>query len=221
MPNPDCRAESDHESCPSLHPSPVQVTLADIERDLAGHMPEHPATPGLNHAAVALVIREGTDGPEVLFIERASRPGDPWSGDLGFPGGKVEAGDDGPREAAEREAREELDLDLGQARYIGRLTDIVGAHLPVRVSCFVYGAGPIGPFSFSDEVRDAFWVPLAELVAPTRHIIAPVRFGADTFERPSIRLPAAGKPVLWGITYRLVMQFLEIVGSHFPPPPVS
>ena len=96
---------------------------------------------------------------------------------------------------------------------------IVGAHLPVRISCFVYGAGPVGPFSFSDEVRDAFWVPLAELVAPTRHIMAPVSFGTDTFERPSIRLPVAGKPVLWGITYRLVMQFLEIMGSHLPTPP--
>ncbi|RII29184.1 MAG: CoA pyrophosphatase [Geobacter sp.] len=184
-------------------------------------MPEHPATLGLNHASVALVLREGDDGPEVLFIERASRPGDPWSGDLGFPGGKVEVGDYGPREAAERESREELDLDLGQACYIGRLSDVVGAHMPVRVSCFVYGAGLIGPFSFSDEVQDAFWVPLAELVAPTRHIMAPVRFGGGTFERPSIRLPTAGKPVLWGITYRLVMQFLEILGSHYPTPPVS
>ena len=91
--------------------------------------------------------------------------------------------------------------------------------MPVRVSCFVYEAGSIGPFSFSDEVQDAFWVPLAELVAPTRHIMAPVRFGADTFERPSIRLPAAGKPVLWGITYRLVMQFLDVVGISPPAPP--
>lgn len=217
MPNPDYRQESD-EFCRPVHPFLAQVTLADIERGLAGYVPEHPATPGLNHAAVALVIREGAAGPEVLFIERASRSGDPWSGDIGFPGGKVEEGDGGPREAAERETREELDLDLDHARYLGRLADIVGAHLPVRISCFVYGTGSVGPFSFSDEVRDAFWVPLAQLVTPTRHVMAPVRFGANTFERPSIRLPVAGKPVLWGITYRLVMQFLEIVGSHFPPP---
>ena len=215
MPNSDCCHDSGHESCPPAHPA----TLADIACRLAGHMPEHPAMPGLNHASVALVLREGDGGPEVLFIERATRPGDPWSGDLGFPGGKVEVGDCGPREAAERESREELDLDLGQARYIGRLADVVGAHLPVRVSCFVYGVGSTGLFSFSDEVRDAFWVPLAELVAPTRHIMAPVRFGEDTFERPSIRLPAAGKPVLWGITYRLVMQFLDAVGISPPAPP--
>lgn len=212
--NPDHR----HESRP-VHPFPEQVTLADIECRLAGYVPEHPPTPGLNHAAVALVIREGADGPEILFIERAPRSGDPWSGDLGFPGGKVEGADDGPREAAERETREELDLDLSQSRYLGRLTDIVGAHLPVRISCFIYGVGPVGPFSFSDEVVDAFWVPLAELVAPVRHVMAPVRFGTEIFERPSIRLPVAGKPVLWGITYRLVMQFLEIMGSHFPPSP--
>ena len=214
MPNPDYCHDSGHESCQPAHPA----TLADIACRLAGHIPEHPSAPGLNHASVALVLREGEDGPEALFIERASRPGDPWSGDLGFPGGKVEVVDCGPREAAERETREELDLDLGQASYLGRLSDVVGAHTPVRVSFFVYWAGSIGPFNFSDEVGDAFWVPLAELVAPTRHVMAPARFGAEVFERPSIRLPVAGKPVLWGITYRIVMQFLEVVGISPPAP---
>lgn len=188
------------------------MTLDDIAYRLAGHMPAHSSTSGLSHAAVALVIRDGAGGPEILFIERAARSGDPWSGDLGFPGGKVEEEDDGPRGAAERETREELDLDLGRAHYLGRLSDIAGAHMPVLVSCFVYGTGEVGPFRFSDEVRDAFWVPLVELSVPARHAMAMVRFGGDSFERPSIHLPVAGKPVLWGITYRLVMQFLEVIG---------
>jgi len=196
---------------------PAVTALAHIARLLAGYEPAHSDMPGLKHAAVALVLREDTEGTSVLFIERAAHSDDPWSGDLGFPGGKVDATDAGPRATAERETREELGLDLGTACYLGRLSDIIGAHLPVRVSCFIYGTDSDTPFRFSDEVRDAFWVPLAELADPRRHVTASVRFGEEAFERPAIRLPVEGKPVLWGITYRLVMQFLELA-AHGPSP---
>lgn len=192
-------------------------TLSDLAGRLAAQMPADIAAAGLTPAAVALVLREGGRGLEVLFIERASHDGDPWSGDLGFPGGKVESGDAGPREAAERETREELGLDLAAARYLGRLGDIAGAHLPVRVSCFVYGLAGKPPLAPGSEVRDAFWVPLADLRDPERHTAATVRFGGETFERPAILVPVAGKPVLWGITYRLIMQFLAVAtgeGGH-------
>ncbi|MFN7699333.1 MAG: NUDIX domain-containing protein [Deltaproteobacteria bacterium] len=45
-------------------------------------------------AAVAAILRERAPGaPEVLFIRRAEKPGDPWSGHMAFPGGKQEPGD--------------------------------------------------------------------------------------------------------------------------------
>ncbi len=166
------------------------------------------------HAAVALIMRGVSAEPEVLFIERAAHDGDPWSGDLGFPGGKVEAADRNEQLAAVRETQEEIGLDLGRARYLGRLADIAGAHLPVRVSCFVYGLAQPGPLTMSDEVRRAFWVPVATLCAPERHIEAEVRFAGSTLVRPAIRVLPPGETILWGLTYRLVVQFLEIVGCR-------
>lgn len=192
------------------------LTFTDLAASLANHPPAVIPASGLMPAAVALILREGGRGLEVLFIERASHDGDPWSGDLGFPGGKMEPGDAGPREAAERETREELGLDLAAARYLGRLADIAGAHLPVRVSCFVYGLAGNPPLAAGGEVRDAFWVPLAELRDPARHTVAAVHFGGETFQRPAIVLPVEGKPVLWGITYRLVMQFLAVAAGVKP-----
>lgn len=171
----------------------------------------------LFHAAVALILRMGNNGVEVLFIERAAHDGDPWSGDLGFPGGKIEPGDDGPRAAAERETWEELALNLGEAHYLGRLDDIAGANLPVRVSCFVYGLTAEQPLTLSGEVRDAFWVSLADLCNPLRHVAAMVNFDGKSFQRPAIVLPAEGKPVLWGITYRLTLQFLEVAAGDDCP----
>ena len=40
----------------------------------------------VTRAAVALIEREGRDGRELFFIQRARRKGDPWSGDMAFPG---------------------------------------------------------------------------------------------------------------------------------------
>jgi len=158
-----------------------------------------------------MILREAKSGLEMLFIERAAHEQDPWSGNLAFPGGKIEAADITLRQAAERETWEEIGLDLRDARYLGRLSDVSGATLPVRVSCFVYGVGETGPFNLNGEVRDAFWVPLAELLNAEQRVTATVRIGGRAQGHPAIRLSPPGKPLLWGLTYRLVEQFLELI----------
>lgn len=167
-------------------------------------------------AAVAMIVRHALDDMEVLFIERAASERDPWSGHLAFPGGKVEPGEE-PHQAAERETGEEIGLDLGAARFLGRLADVGGTNLPVRVSCFVYGIEgmQVEPV-LNSEVYDVFWVRLDDLKAVERHVIAPVRFAEEGFEVPAIRIPQPGKPVLWGLTYRLTMQFLELMENRDP-----
>ncbi len=185
--------------------------LDHIARLLARLRYEGSAGKSSTHAAVAMILRERLGDLEMLFIERAADERDPWSGNLAFPGGKVELGEE-PRRAAERETVEEIGLDLALARYLGRLSDIAGAHLPVMVSCFVYGAGGRDlELALNQEVRDAFWVRFDELTTRERHIIAPVKFASDSFNVPAIQLSKPDKPVLWGITHRLVMQLLEII----------
>ena len=193
------------------------TSLARIARILHRHAPLLIPAAHRVASAVALILREGANGVEILFVERAARQGDPWSGDIGFPGGRVDQRDRDPRATAERETLEEIGLDLRSARALGRLADIEGAHLPVLVSCFAYAVHDPTPFRLDQEIEDAFWVPLAALQEPERHVTAPVRFGGETLERPAILLPTAGKPVLWGITYRLVMEFLRLLASGEAP----
>lgn len=188
------------------------ISLADIQRRLADRQPRLLSTDSLRHAAVALILRQGLTGPEVLVIERARHENDPWSGDLGFPGGKVEAGDGEPRQAAQRETLEEIGLDLREADYLGRLDDITGAHLPVAVSCFVYATGRSTAFTLSDEIAGTFWVPLQTLGEADRHRQMTVFFRGERFERPAIDLRGHHGTVLWGITYRLICQFLQLLG---------
>jgi 8-oxo-dGTP pyrophosphatase MutT (NUDIX family) len=187
--------------------------FAYIARILACHPSETIEAPDHIRAAVAMIIRDGEMGLELLFMERANRDDDPWSGNIGFPGGKVEGGDRDPQQTAERETMEEIGLDLSFCSYLGRLSDIVGSHLPVLVSCYVYGAKVSPTFVSNHEVNDVFWVSLAELLSPERRVTAEFQFAGESFTRTAIRLPQPGKPLLWGITYRLVMEFLQLVGN--------
>ncbi|KAI1309940.1 hypothetical protein EDD11_003955 [Mortierella claussenii] len=69
-------------------------------------------------------VRTGV--PEVLFIERATRKTDRWSGHVALPGGKREEADEDDQETAARETLEEIGLDLSdlaQFRCLGALDD--------------------------------------------------------------------------------------------------
>ena len=166
---------------------------------------------GGTRASVAMILHQAADDVEILFIQRAAHDLDPWSGHIAFPGGKLE-GNEKECQAARRETFEEVGIDLDQGHYLGRLSDIIGSNVPVRVSCCLFGlerslCHPV----LNGEVRDLFWVSLSELRDPERHLQSSVAFGEKQFEVPAIKLPVDNKPVLWGITYRLVMQFLNIV----------
>jgi 8-oxo-dGTP pyrophosphatase MutT (NUDIX family) len=175
-----------------------------------------PGINGMKQSAVALVLRENTHGLDILFIVRADCSKDPWSGNIGFPGGGMEEEDSSLQATAERETREELALDLSTAACLGRLDDLVGANLPVLVSCFVYMTRHTAPFTLSPEVSKAFWFPVAALREPERHVMTDVTFGDKVFVRPALRILASHEPVLWGITYRLVEQLLALLDHPLP-----
>ncbi len=187
------------------------MTLQEIQHALARRQPQLVPATG-RQGAVAMLLIEGPATPEMLFIERARRAGDPWSGDIGFPGGKVESEDAGPKEAAEREVLEEIGLCLAGAKFLGQLDDLNGDHLPIVVSCFVYALETFPSLTFNEEVVSAFWVPLPDLLDPARRLLAPVRFGKVPLVRPAIRLLPPGRTVLWGLTLRLVQQILGHLG---------
>ena len=142
------------------------VGIDEIARALASHEPELMSGEGKQLAAVAMILRERAAGAEVLFIERAQHEGDPWSGHMAFPGGRVEPGDTHPRAAAERETFEEVGIPLAGARHIGRLPDLPGRGAAKEhglvISGHVYVLERDAPLAIDTaEVRMAFWFPLS------------------------------------------------------------
>ena len=81
------------------------MTRLDVIRcTLSAHTPVlRGAHEGETFAAMALIFSGDPEDPELLFIERAKREGDPWSGQMAFPGGRVEESDRSVRETAQRE----------------------------------------------------------------------------------------------------------------------
>ena len=162
-------------------------------------------------AAVAAVLRDSGRGAEVLLIRRAEHPRDPWSGQMGLPGGRVDASDADPLAAALRETREEIGLDLaGAGTFLGRLSE-VRTHLPP-------GSVPhsVVPFAFSvagdpalvlnEEVAESVWVPLSFLVdRGNRNRFTWVRKGLPV-PMPCYRWEGR---VIWGLTLRILDELLD------------
>jgi 8-oxo-dGTP pyrophosphatase MutT (NUDIX family) len=195
------------------------ASLAKIRRALAVHEAIKRPVEGRRRAAVAMVLRQPGDRPELLFIERAQREGDPWSGHMAFPGGRVGSGDPSARRAAERETLEEVGLRLDEAERIGRLDDMEGhrvAGVPALViSAFVYHVPEPRPLAPNHEVRAAFWFPVADLLDPERHVDYRER-RLDGWLLPGILVGEPERHVVWGLTYRFLESFFEILGTPLP-----
>ena len=188
------------------------ISLDAIRAGLAAHPPR--LRDGPRRAAVAVVLCERGPHAEMLFIERARRFGDPWSGHMAFPGGRVDPGDRDERDAAEREAREEVGLDLRDAEPFGRLDDLhAGVPLvaPLVLSAFVYRTDRPMPLVPNQEVRTALWVPIPALVEPARHV--PYRWGPLSY--PGVLVGEPDRHVVWGLTYQLLEGLFDRIGVPF------
>jgi 8-oxo-dGTP pyrophosphatase MutT (NUDIX family) len=192
--------------------------LHEFRSALAGRAPVLHEPGGMN-AAVAVTLSEDERGTLLLLMRRAERDGDPWSGHLAFPGGHLDASDASRRHAAERETREEVGLDPGQAECLGQLDDLRGVAVSIVVSAFVYVIETPGAFVLSDEVREAFWVPLDELLDSSRHVTQSFEYQGNALELPAIDLGDGGGPPLWGLTYHFLEQFFALVGRRLPETP--
>ena len=176
---------------------------------IAARLPPVPRPPGsetLAQAAVAAVLRSG---PELLFIRRAVHGGDPWSGQVAFPGGRMEVGDPDPVAAAVRETREEVGLDLSNARLLGPLpVQVTTPNLPVRLAVhpFVFGLPGDAAPRVSAEVARTLWLPLADLLAGLGRGTLRWHWQGIGFDLPCVRLDGE---LLWGMTLRMVDDLLE------------
>ncbi len=167
-------------------------------------------------AAVAAVLRDGDHGTELLFIQRAAKDTDPWSGQMAFPGGRVDPGDLDTHATAERETLEEVELDLTYGVRLGSLSELDGGRATNRlisVCAHVYWLeGPPPPLRGNYEVADVLWIPVSVLLDPSRYIRYRYPRSGGLF--PGIDLDKESQ-VVWGLTLRFLSDLFRRLGEPF------
>jgi 8-oxo-dGTP pyrophosphatase MutT (NUDIX family) len=160
-------------------------------------------------AAVGLMLYEQDHDLETLLIQRAERQGDPWSGQIGLPGGRVKDSDGSIKGTLRREVMEEVGIDLEQVgRELGPLS--VGQpmrRLEMKVQPWVYAIDKRPTVNIGPEVNSAFWVSLSGLNAKKTTSEVMIRDGWRTVDCFLVD----GK-VIWGFTYRVLTELLQTPG---------
>jgi len=163
--------------------------------------------PDLTPAAVLIGLIDRPDGLTVLLTQRTEHLLH-HAGQISFPGGHKDPGDDTPEETALRETEEEVGLHRRHVETLGRLNRYV-TRTGFSITPVVALITP--PFDLStdpDEVEAAFEVPLEFLLDPANH----QRHSREI--RGQIREFHAmpyGEYYIWGATAGMLINLYEVL----------
>ncbi|MDG6989259.1 MAG: CoA pyrophosphatase [Nitrososphaerota archaeon] len=181
----------------------TERTVEKVARRLSA---AEPASVGLRLAAVSMIFRNPKH-PEVLLIKRAERTGDPWSGQIAFPGGKMQSGDGTARNTAVRETLEEIGVDLNRsAKFLGygELTTTHTGTMEVVPSIFLLrDEVAVRPNS---EVASFRWIGIDEMLSPKSRSSHSLEVGGRSVDMPAVLVEDY---LIWGLTHRIVMSVLS------------
>ena len=189
----------------------IRIDLARVRAALGEPAHEIPGDAETRRAAVAAILRDGDDGElECLFIRRAERPSDPWSGHMAFPGGRHEERDPDLLATAIRETREEVGIDLLEnGELLGRLDDVIPGSARGMASLVVapyvwrlHTPSELVPNGV--EVDEIHWAALAPMLRGEVDATFPYTWRGQPMEFPGYRV---GQHVVWGMTHRMLQTF--------------
>jgi 8-oxo-dGTP pyrophosphatase MutT (NUDIX family) len=170
-----------------------------------------PPAAGGRPSAVLVLFGAGPDGPDLLLIQRSAvlrlHAGQP-----AFPGGAIDAGDEGPVAAALREAAEEVGVDPDGVDVVGILPEMFIERTGFRIVPVLAwwrrpsAVAPVDP----GEVAAVERVSVAELADPATRLTVRVRDGRTT---PAFRVRGM---LVWGFTAVLIDRLLALAGWEKP-----
>jgi 8-oxo-dGTP pyrophosphatase MutT (NUDIX family) len=193
-----------------------------VQTRLADHAPgKRPWRKFMKRSAVAMILQVREGELHILMIKRAEREGDPWSGHMAFPGGRMDKADAHGYAVAVRETEEEVGLSLGDAdRCIGRLSDInARPHrglFGMAVSPFVFRLDREVEFQPNYEVAEVVWIPLEFLLDPDNR-----EQMEWEYKGAKISLPCYiyGRRRIWGLSLVMLDELMDLIEGGSPHRP--
>src|SRR6202020_1819497 len=170
-----------------------------------------PPASGGRRSAVLVLFGAGTDGPDLLYIQR-NEGLRRHAGQPAFPGGKIEADDDGPVAAALREAAEETGLDPAGVDVLGTLPELFVAPSQFRVvPVLAWWRVPsaVRPVDIG-EVAAVERISITALADPANRLMLKFPNGRSG---PAFRI---GSMVIWGFTALITDRLLALGGWERP-----
>lgn len=160
-----------------------------------------------SRAAVLVPIVDHPDGLTVLLTQRASHLKN-HPGQISFPGGRTESGDEGPVATALRETEEEIGLARAHVTPVGYLGDhiVISGYVVTPVVAFVRPG-----FSLRldvTEVDEVFEVPLAFVLDPAHHVARERHYAGYTFT--AFDIPYEGRNI-WGATASMLVSLRRML----------
>jgi 8-oxo-dGTP pyrophosphatase MutT (NUDIX family) len=139
-------------------------------------------------------------------MRRIERTGDPWSGQVSFPGGGEEEEDKTLLETARRECVEEVGIDLQiNGDLLGRLDDVQamsgGRALPMFIRPFVFELMAEVETELGPEAREVQWVPLNEIAPMDSEEFYEFQAKDRVIELPCWRYNGF---TVWGLTRHMI-----------------
>lgn len=194
-----------------------QLEIAEIRNRLAERVAEpyiHPNkdrfVPGAPRPAAVLIPLLRKHGKwELLFIRRSTVDGDHHSGQVAFPGGRMDSQDASAEETALRETQEEVGLAPDEVQILGRLEHMVtiSNYKLTPVVGVIPWPSKLRPAP--SEVQRIFTIPMEWLADPSHYELKERRVSEKGGAYPVIYFQPYDGELLWGVSAHITLNFLE------------
>lgn len=206
---------------PNIQPELPKVfgsVPTDLEERMRSRLyePHDPVNPphGSRQPASVLAIVARLPEPQFLFILRPDNMRR-HAGQVAFPGGRVEEGEDSLTGAL-RETQEEVGIAAAPLEVLGWLPPMatVGSNYWVTTWYAVIPEPPALVLQ-PEEVKEAFWVPIRQFMETDRHQVSMLPRGIPGEGRTAVDFwdvdTAQGQRLVWGVTGAMLRTFLKTV----------
>ena len=161
-------------------------------------------------AAVLIGLVERDGEAQVILTKRAEKLSN-HSGQIAFPGGKIDEDDASPEAAALREAWEEIGLDINEVDILGRLPDYYSGS-GYLIAPVIGAVSASADYEINtDEVEYKFEVPLSFLMNPDNHLRASRYFAGK--DRHYYEMPYDDH-YIWGVTAGMIRVLYDRVFAY-------